>query len=268
MLHGSARGLRFFDEAHHLAENAVGTDGGGAVFERAVEIERSADDAIAGFSRDGEGFAGDQGFIDGGDAGENDAVDGDALARAENHDVASDDLGEGDFDFGTIAEQARRLRLELHEFVQGIEGAALRARIEPSAEQQEAEDEEDRVVVNVGVEAVAPENAGHGGGGERICERCAGAQSHEGVHVGGAMDGRSPGLAIDDAAAPDHSGESDGQHDVLEGARRNREQDRSNGRQPVLRIHEQHHENAAGESEQGFRAEGAFVRGGFIGCGR
>ena len=166
LLHGSARGLRLFDETHHLAENAVGSDGGGAVFERAVEIERASDDAVARFSRDGERFAGDQRFVDGGDACENDAIDGDALARAENHDVAGADLGEGNFDFGAIPQQACRLRLELHEFVQGIEGAALRARIEPSAEQQEAEDEEDRVVVDVSVEAVAPEDAGHGGGGE------------------------------------------------------------------------------------------------------
>ena len=170
LLHGSSRGLRLFDEAHHLAENAVGADGGGAVFEGAVEIERAADDAIAGLSRDGERFAGDQRFVDGGDAGEDEAVDGDALAGTEDDDVAGDDLGEGNFDFVTFAQKVRRLRLELHECVQGIEGAALRAGIEPAAEQKKAENQEDRVVVDVGVEAVAVEDAGHGGGGERIRE--------------------------------------------------------------------------------------------------
>ena len=217
LLHGRARGLRLFDEAHHLAEDAVGADGGGAVFERAVEIERATDDAIAGLADDGEGFAGDQGFVDGGDAGEDDAIDGDALAGTEHDDVSGDDLRERNFDFAAVAQKARRLRLELHEFVQGVEGAALRARIEPAAEQKKAEDEQDRVVVHVGVEAEAAENAGHGGGGERIGECRAGAQSHQGVHVGAAMDGRGPGLAIDDAAAPDHAGQSDGQHDVLQG---------------------------------------------------
>ena len=82
------------------------------------------------------------------------------------------------------------------------------------------------------------------------------------------MDGRGPGLAIDNAAAPDHAGEGDGQHDVLKGAWRNREQDRSNGREPVLRVHEQQYENAAGEREKGFGAQGTFVRSGFIGSGR
>jgi hypothetical protein len=44
--------------------------------------------------RDGEGFASDQGFVDGGNAREDEAVDRNALAGAKDDDVAGDYLAE------------------------------------------------------------------------------------------------------------------------------------------------------------------------------
>ena len=70
--------------------------------EAAVVVDGAGDDGVAGFAGDGEGFAGEHGFIDAARAFDDDAVGGDAVAGADEDVVADVEGGDGDF-FGKVA---------------------------------------------------------------------------------------------------------------------------------------------------------------------
>ena len=63
--------------------------------QRAVLIDRAADDLVAGPAADGQRFAGDHRLINGGSAGENLGVGGDALAGPDQHAIAHGQLRHG-----------------------------------------------------------------------------------------------------------------------------------------------------------------------------
>ena len=216
LLHGSFRGLRLLHEAEHLAEDAVGADGRGAVFEDAVVVEGAADDAVAGGARDGDRLTGDEGFVDAAGAGEDDSVDRDAFAGANDDGFAGDEGCDGSFDLDAIADYMCGLRLQSGEGAESVEGAACGAGLEPVAEQQEAEDEQHGVVVDVGVQAVLREEAGEEGRGYGIEEGGAGAEGDQRVHGRGAVQRSLQSALVDDSACPDHADEGDAEHDVFE----------------------------------------------------
>lgn len=216
LLHGSFRGLRLLHEPQHLAEDAVGADGSGPVFEDAFVVEGATDDAIAGGARDGDRLTGDQRFIDAAGAGDNDAVDRDAFAGASDYGFAGDKGCDRSFDFDAVADHMRGLRLQCGEGAEGVEGAARGARLQPIAEQQEAKDEQHGVVVDVGVQAVLREEGGEESRGYGIQEGSAGAEGNQRVHGRGAVQRSLQSALVDDSARPDHADEGDAEHDVFE----------------------------------------------------
>ena len=216
LLHGSFRGLRLLHEAEHLAEDAVRADGGGAVFEGSVVVEGAADDAVAGGARDGERLAGDERFIDAAGAGEDDSVDRDAFAGANDDGFAGDEGCDGSFDLDAIADYMCGLRLQSGEGAESVERAACGARLEPIAEQQEAKDQQDGVVVDVGMQAVLREEAGEESRSYGIEEGSASTQGDQRVHGRRAMQRSLQSALVDDSACPDHADEGDAEHDVFE----------------------------------------------------
>ena len=73
----------------------------------------------------GNAFAGQHGFIDAAGAGDHFAVGGDALARLYQDDVAGAQPFDGRAGFQAVYQDARGLRLQLHQTSQGGGGLAL-----------------------------------------------------------------------------------------------------------------------------------------------
>jgi len=96
-LDGRAGALGVGDELDDAGEQGVGADFFGAEGEAAGGVDGAGGDGIAGGFFGGDGFAGEHGFVDGGAAVEDGAVDGDLRTGADAKGVADVDVCGGDF---------------------------------------------------------------------------------------------------------------------------------------------------------------------------
>src|SRR5258705_13796167 len=90
-------GLGALDELDDLGDGGFGADFGGAEDEAAVLIGGAGDDGIAGSFVNGEGLAGNHRFINFRFAGHDHAIDGNAIAGADQDVVVFLQLGDRDF---------------------------------------------------------------------------------------------------------------------------------------------------------------------------
>jgi hypothetical protein len=204
LLHGSSAGLGFGEQAAELGEDRGCAEGRGFDGERAVEVDGAADDLGLRLLEDGGGLAGKERFVDTGGAGEDEAVDGDALAGAQQNVVAGMEFGDGEFGFDTVAEDAGGGRDKLGEGGEGGLRAALGASVQPGAQQEEGEDEVDRFEVHVGGEAVREEDVWREGRRGGPGEGGKSADRDQGAHVRRAVACRCEGAAVGFGAENSH----------------------------------------------------------------
>ncbi len=192
--------LRFADEAHDLAEQAIGTETVGAHEEAAGCVESSAGDAALRDFLDGKRFASDHGFVNGRMAFGDDAIDGDGFAGPHAEDVADFDLVYGDF---SAVREAGGFGREIQERLEGAGGFGTGAEFENLAEQNKRDDDSGRFKIHGQVfeEANDAENVS----GAR-------AEPDQGEHVAVTVFDGSPGALEERCAAPknDGCGESEG----------------------------------------------------------
>ena len=109
-------GLRIFDQFDDLRQGSIFANPGSLELECASLVERAADDIVASFLFDRQAFTGQHRFVHGRIAFSYLPIHRDAFARADEDQVADLDFVSGNFLFLTIANHARDLGLELHQF--------------------------------------------------------------------------------------------------------------------------------------------------------
>ncbi len=209
LLHGGARGLRLLDQPQDLSQAAFCADGSGAIFDGAVVVERAADQRVSDILRDRLRLAGQQRLVDGGGAAEHDAVDRDTLAGAKDDDVIGEHGCGGHGQLAPLFEHARLCRLQLGERANRVQRALACAGFQPVAQQKKAKDEENRVVIETGLDVVAREQGGPERGCHGVAEGCKRAQRDQRVHVGAAVARGPPGTLIDRSAGSRHPEQGD-----------------------------------------------------------
>ena len=177
-LHGSARGLRLLNHAGDLRQHRGLAEGLRAADDGAVVVERAGENAAAGFAGLGGRFAGEHRFVHGGAAFEDGCVDGKAFAGEDEDAVAGLNFGEGDNGLNAVEDAACGNGTQAGERVEGGQGAAFGASFERFAEEQKADDEQNRVKVDLAAGSGADGGIGGPGKGH------AGSQADQGVHVG------------------------------------------------------------------------------------
>lgn len=105
-LDGGIALLSRFDEGSDTGERGVFADSGSFDEERAGFGEGTHENFVAWMFLDGHAFAGDGSLVDGGFAGADDAVGGDAFAGTDDEEVAGFDFRSGNFDFVVAAPDA------------------------------------------------------------------------------------------------------------------------------------------------------------------
>ena len=122
---------------HHLGE--VGMLAGLADFDGqgTFPVERPADRGGAGLLFDRPGFAGQHGFVHAALAGDNDAVDGHALAGLHQHTITGLKRGDGDIFKGAGLNAVGGGGQQPHQRVEGSGGAHHRSHLDPVAEQHD-----------------------------------------------------------------------------------------------------------------------------------
>ena len=223
--------MGLLDETDDLLERGVAADFGCAETQGAGGVYGCTKNGVAGVFLDGEAFTGEHGFIDGGGAGFDGAIDRDFFAGSDNDGVTDDDLTDGDvkLDRGLAlyrcTEDSRGSGLEADKFADSGAGAAGGAGLEQFAEQYQNDDDGGGLEVNrvhlgvgggVGVICLCcgvggDEERGVNGCGDGVKERRTGAEGDEGIHPGAEVFEAEPGAAEKLAAAPDDDGGGKGQ---------------------------------------------------------
>ena len=206
-LKGRFRGLRFAGHADNLAEHGAGTDGGGAELKRSGAVEGTGRDVCARGFGDGEGFAREHRFIDGGRAGFKRAIDGDAFGGLDEEAVAEGDGIDGDGDPGVVAAKPGGGGSELGEFADGFGGLMAGAGFHGAASEDEAENEDDGFEVDVVDEA--------GEASQGVSKRSAGAEGDERAHVGVAVAKAAERFDVILASGAGHDVEGEGELDPV-----------------------------------------------------
>ena len=202
------RGARALGIAHQPGDplhGAVGADMLGAEPEGAGAVDRAAEDGVARPLLDRQALAGEHRLVEGAGALEDLAVDRHPFARAHEHEVAHDDLSPR---AGRCSRPSRSTRA-----VFGCRSARARSAAEVCrlardfervADQHERDDEEHRLVVDVGGDAARREHVRRDRRQHRVGEGGAGAHGDERVHVGGVVPEGLPGAHVEVAAGPGH----------------------------------------------------------------
>ncbi len=115
LLDGQLGTLRFADDADDLREEGVAAHARGADAEEPVQVDRGADDGVAGLLVHRQRLAARGGFVHGAFARDDLAVGRDLLARADDEHVADFDRFAGNDGFLPVAFHARRLRAEFEQ---------------------------------------------------------------------------------------------------------------------------------------------------------
>ena len=143
-------GLRLGDQARDLRQRGVVADARGADDQAPAGVDRRARDVGAGADLDRDGLAGEHAHVDGGVAVLDDAVGGDLLAGTDDEAVADLQLLDRDAALGAVVVEDRDvLGAELEQRLQRGAGAALGARLEVAAGQDEGGDDRGRLEVDL-----------------------------------------------------------------------------------------------------------------------
>ena len=140
-LHGRLAGLRLGDQPRDLRERGVVADLRRAHDQPAAGVDARAGHLVAGLLLDGDALAGEQRLVDGRGARLDDPVGGDLLARADDEAVADLRAARSGPALGAVrAEDRDVLGAELQQRGQRGAGAALGARLEVAAGEDEHRD--------------------------------------------------------------------------------------------------------------------------------
>ena len=143
-------GLRVGDQARDLRERGVAADAGGADDEAPAGVDGRAGDFGAGADLDGDRLAGEHAHVDGRVAVLDGAVGGDLLAGADDEAVAGLQLLDRDAALAAVGVEDRDvLGAELEQRLQRGAGAALGARLEVAAGEDEGGDDRGRLEVDL-----------------------------------------------------------------------------------------------------------------------
>ena len=99
--------VQLLEQAHDLGKSAIGSECGRTVLQRAVLIDRSANNSLMDGFFDREGFAGEHGFVNAAFAGDYFAVSGDAFAGTNEDKVIWLDQLDGYVLFDSLTRLAR-----------------------------------------------------------------------------------------------------------------------------------------------------------------
>ncbi len=119
-LDGRAGALGFRNHFHNPGKHGVRADLRGYKEERAGFVDGCADDCVACFFVDGDGFAGDHGLINTGKSLLDGSVHRDFFARPHADHVANLHLFNRDINLLTVSHDAGCFRLEMQKFFYGI----------------------------------------------------------------------------------------------------------------------------------------------------
>ncbi len=130
-----------FDEPHDLPSGGVGANARRLDRDLTLARHRGCKGRLADAARDRQAFAGDRLLVDHGEALDDLAVDGNHLARVDDHMIADLHVARGDRHDAAIAQDPGRLRLELEEIADGALRAGGGEIADPIAELDEPGDE-------------------------------------------------------------------------------------------------------------------------------
>ena len=140
-LHLGLAALGFGDEPGDLGELGVGADAGRADLEPSSDVDRRADDAVAGTHLDGHGLTGQHRRVHRRRARNHDAVGGDLLAGACDEYIADGELVYGNACFGrSVAQDSDVLGAQVEQCAQRRAGLPLGARLEIAPGEDEGGD--------------------------------------------------------------------------------------------------------------------------------
>ena len=213
-LDGGAGALGGLDQADDLGEDGVPAHLGGLEGEAAGAVQGCPEDPGARSLLHGHALAGEGGLVEGGGARGHNAVDGELLAGAHQHQVARHDLRDGHVHSVAVPQDARSLRLEAHEGADGLGGASLGPGLQEASEEDEGDDEGGGVEVDAGLHAAFGKEVGEEGDGDAEEVGRAGAQDDEGVHGGGAVSQGAQAGDVELPARPELHGRGQGPEDV------------------------------------------------------
>ncbi len=268
-LHRRLAGLRVADEAGDLRQRRVGADLRRAHDEAAAGVDGRARDLVAGPLLDRHRLARQQRLVDGAAALLDDAVGRDLLAGADEEAVADGEPLDRDQLLGAVGVQPRDLlRAELQQRSEGGAGAALGARLEVAAGEDEDGHRGGRLEVDVlgavaggaREQVEAHSHPGHAGvAEEERVERPQPGGEHadrdERVHRRGRVLRVEPGGAVERPRAPDDDRRGERQRRPL----------------PVVELQrgdhrdQQHREGERGRDQQAVPEGGGLVVGGVVG---
>ncbi len=148
-LHGGAGALRLIDHAGDLRQHCCFAERLRTADDCAIVVERAGQDAAAGLALERRGFAGEHGFVDRGAAFDDGCVDGEALPGKDNDTVAGSHLVEGHDGLDAVDDAARSDGTQARKRVERGESAMFGAAFKTFAQEQKAENQQDRIEVNL-----------------------------------------------------------------------------------------------------------------------
>ena len=148
-LHGGARGLRLLNHAGDLSQHRGLAQRLSPAGDGAVVVERAGQSLAAGFARLRGWFAGEHRLVHGGAAFEDGGVDREALSGQDQNAVSGLNLCQGNNGFDFVADAASRDGAQPGERVERGQGAAFGAGFKRLAQQQKADDQQNRVKVDL-----------------------------------------------------------------------------------------------------------------------
>ncbi len=205
-----ARTLRLRDHLDDLGKQGVAPDLLGAHHETTGLIERARDHLAAGLLGDGHGFAGHQGFIEGGAALKDDAVHRHLFSRPDAQSVADNQAVDLDLVVGAIiADAARGFGRQLQKGLDRARCRFARAQLEHLSQQDENRDDRGGFEVNRDRAAMPAEGCREAlrrdGSDEAVDVGDARAHRDQREHVEIAREQRLPSAHEERPAGPEHN---------------------------------------------------------------
>ena len=201
-LDGCLRALCLFDEAHDLGEGRVATDTLGTHHERSRAVHGGADDRRADRFLDRERLPGQHRLVERGGPFHDGAVDRHPVPGPHPDQVADPDLVDGQVRLDALAQHAGGRGTQPQQSPHRTRGLAASSRLEPAAQQHQADDDRRRVEVGLQAEAGLEHHVRQQGHHQRVAVRGQGAHRHQRVHREIAVR-QSPRRAHQEATAED-----------------------------------------------------------------
>ncbi len=167
-------------------------------------------------------------------------VDGHLLARPNANQITDLDCLDRDVLLHAVTDHTGRLGLQAHQSADRLAGSLLGPRFQPSAHEDQGDDDDRRLVVEVVFEPPLPSSVGPKGDEGAVAVGHAGADGHKRVHVRAAVLGGCPCGAVKDLTSPELD---DGRGDEQE-RRQVHHRDRHR------RVHQHHHHGADTKTHQ------------------